>query len=300
MALFFHPVQASKVRQTMLTNYSSFSNLSVNSESYQCPADKFIILISAFIITKSVLIFPFAVFVLYQGYQRWQQRSIKNVSNADIFTYHLTLMELIGTFWCPLYLCGFAVPYLFTLGIYVVSSFVCGEVVFYLLTCVECYIAVVHPITYLAIKTTGWTRIRNICIGCVWLFSFGWVGLMFLYAPDTPTIHFFCFMMFCFIVVSFCSISVLCVLIRPGPGEVGGDRKRVDQSKRKSFHTVMAITAVLWFIFVGDIICAAVKSSAPQGYYKCLLLPIGLWLTLPSSFVLPLLFLYRAGKLTCC
>ncbi|KAJ4945170.1 hypothetical protein JOQ06_013706, partial [Pogonophryne albipinna] len=79
-----------------------------------------------------------------------------------------------------------------------------GESLFHVLTCLERYLAVVRPIIYLRLRNVQGVRIRNISIG----------------------------------------LSVLCVLIRPGPG----NGERVDQSKQSAFYTVTAITAALWLL----------------------------------------------------
>ncbi|KAF7644522.1 hypothetical protein LDENG_00220650 [Lucifuga dentata] len=105
-----------------------------------------------------------------------------------------------------------------------------------------------------------------------------------------------CIMAVCCALISYCSLSVLCALIRPGPGEGGGDRERVDQSKLRNHH---AITGMLVLRFGGHLVCSWLMSSG-LSVDVCMLSRLVLWLNLPSSLVLPLLFLHRAGKLTVC
>lgn len=174
-----------------------------------------------------------------------------------------------------------------------------GQAMFHILTCVEHYLAVVHPITYLHLKQAGKVRIRNICTGCVWLLSFGWLAVYCVCSSDHTFILYLCIMAFILIIISFSSISVLCVLKRPGPGEVGGDSKRVDQSKQRAFYTILAIMGVLLFGFVGNLIGNTV-SALTSVENICVWLMSTFWLDLPTSLVLPLLFLHRAGKLQCC
>lgn len=284
----------------MSLNSSSSSNFSFEPAFYHCSNSNADILF-AFIVTKGILLIPLAVLIIYLGYQQWrQQHSFKAMSHSDIFTYHLTVMQLVGISGASLYMFGFALRYMVTVGASISGASLFGEVMFHLLTCVERYLAILHPITYLKLKETGGVRIRNKCIGCVWLFYLGWVGVMFYYSPNIPIIEYFCFISMSFFVASFCSISVLHALLRPGPGEVSGDRGQVDQSKKKAFHTIMAITGVLWLMFVGEVICLALGSSGLLSYSSgCFLFVCGIWLSLPSSFVLPLLFLHRGGRLKC-
>ncbi|KAI9524414.1 hypothetical protein NQZ68_018097 [Dissostichus eleginoides] len=215
----------------------------------------------SFYITSTLLILPICIFVLYLGFQRWRQWSSTSstTSHSDIFTFHMVLMELVDY-------SGFT---LVILGIHLVNEnatsagFIImllpwyGRAYFHVLTCVERYLAVVHPVTYLSLKGQRGVRIRNICIG----------------------------------------LSVLHVLIRPGPGEQGGDRTIVDQSKRRAFYTIVAILGVLLFRSCGNM-ALVVLTVFNEGI--CVMVVSESWFTLPSSLVLPLLFLHRAGKLSCC
>ncbi|KAI9524359.1 hypothetical protein NQZ68_018096 [Dissostichus eleginoides] len=200
------------------------------------------LIFTSFHIASNLLILPICIFALYLGFQRWRQQSSTSstTSHSDIFTFHMVLMELVD------YIGS-------TLRIYAWY----GRAYFHVLTCVERYLAVVHPVTYLSLKGQRGVRIRNICIG----------------------------------------MSVLCVLIRPRPGEQGGDRTIVDQSKRRAFYTIVAILGVLLFRSCGNM-ALVVLNVFNEGI--CVMVVSESWFTLPSSLVLPLLFLHRAGKLSCC
>jgi len=106
-------------------------------------------------------------------------------------------------------------------------------------------------------------------------------------------------LVFLILVVSFCSLSVLWVLIRPGPGEDGRDRQHADQSKRRAFHTITVIMGVLWLRFAG-VLAAVLISNTKHIPSLCAVGSSVAWLTMPGSLVLPLLFLHRAGKLPGC
>lgn len=55
------------------------------------------------------------------------------------------------------------------------------------------------------------------------------------------------------IISSFCSLSVIFVLIRPGPGKHGGNRERVVQSKKMAY-TIVAILGVLVLRFASGLV----------------------------------------------
>lgn len=107
-----------------------------------------------------------------------------------------------------------------------------------------------------------------------------------------------CITSFSLTIVFFCSLSVLCVLVHPGPGE---RRQQVDQSKLRAFYTILVILKVLLFRIGG---CALISvfytSSKLKENTKHHLILFLFWTCLPTS-VLPLvLFLQRAGKVLCC
>ncbi len=255
-------------------------------------------------LTCSYILFyiPLCVFILHLGHKRWRGRrsaSAVMTSSSDLFTYNIVVMEMIGVlgycFFC--YGCYAKTTQMKIVGIYVHSLVTPGQMFFHILTSVERYLAVTYPIFYLRLKASG---VRNISILCAWLISFGCLGFTTPHSLTFPTVPFVILLVFSVIVNSFCSLSVLRILNRPGPGEGGGDRHMVDQLKRKAFHTIIAINGALLLKFGGLLLCLSLHVSAVVSYRnRCLLLVSGLWFGLPSSYVLPLLFLHRARKLPC-
>ena len=253
-------------------------------------------------ITSILLLLPLSILVLYLGLQRWrQQRSTSTAamtSHSDSFTYHLVVMELFGVVGYALCCWGIhgANGNIIVVALHFWTFIWFGEMFFHNLTCVERYLAAVHPIIYLGLRRGRGVRIRNICIGCVWLLSFGGTSIFTFEYISLAVI--FCLLIFSLIVSVFCSLSVLCVLVRPGPGEQAADRERVDQSKMRAFYTIVAILGMFLWRFVWCLIWLALNVSKESS--ACVAIAVGIWFYLPSSLVLPLLFLQRAGTLACC
>lgn len=215
-------------------------------------------------------------------------------SHTDVFTYSMVVMEIIAVAGIVLENIGAALCSLETMlvGYYCLCMSYPAQTCFHCLTCVERYLAVVHPITYRGLKQTKGVWIRNIGLGAVWLICFGLLGVAVLYFPSYPTMVFYCLFAVGLTVVTYCSASLFFVLIRHGMG--------ADQTKRRAFNTIMIVTGALLLRFTGVVVFLAVfTSDGGTGKDGCKAILWGTWLCQPSSWVLVGLFLYRTGALTC-
>lgn len=258
---------------------------------------------TAFTVTNIFLLLPLSVFILSLGFQRWRKQSRSEAMNpTDVFTYHMVGMEMIGISASITCSCGAITdhPHLLWVGCNMFAVISCIKMFFHILICVERYVAVVHPIAYLSLSKAGGVTIRNVSIGFVWLICAGIVTLKIVITRDFIIILFFCNLVLSLMVSSFCSLTVLRVLIRAGPGDEAGKAGKADRQKQKAFVTITAIMAVLLLRFGGNLVCLALASSPLLSHrVGCVVRITGIWFCLPSSYVLPLLFLHRAEKLFC-
>lgn len=214
------------------------------------------------------------------------------MSHSDCFTYHIIIMELFGLCGCFICCIGIYRDYLIIVevGAALISFTWYGEVFFHLLTCLERYLAVVHPITYLSLRNKRGIRIRNISTICAWVFSSAAMSLVMLGNLFLD----WCLLILSLILISFFSLSVLHVLIRPGPGEQGGKKERVDQSKQRAFYTIVIILVVLALRLAWNLVWGVMSESKDSS--NCVIITVVFWFSLPSSLVLPLLFLHKMGN----
>ncbi|XP_032439870.1 uncharacterized protein LOC116733197 [Xiphophorus hellerii] len=253
-----------------------------------------IFIYTSFIAVNVVLLFPLFVSILYHGVQqRWKNCS-STVGHSDCFTFHLVVMELIGVCGCVISFGGIYSEKVTVVKVgTVLFSFTwLGEGLFLILTCVEHYLAVVHPIDYLGLKNKRGIKIRNVVLACVWLLCL--VGLS-LAVKDYYVVIDTCVVILTVTIVPYCSISALRVLTQAGPGQPGRDR--ADQSKQRAFYTIVTILGALTlrlFWNVIFIVCDLEEFST-----NCIMMTCEALFNLPCSLVLPLLFLQRAGKLVC-
>lgn len=253
----------------------------------------------AFFVTNILILLPICIHILYLGLQRGQQSASTPPmgSHADTLTYHMVTMYLLGVF--GYILCCYGIycnAVILLVGYYIWTFTWFGETFFHILTCMERYLAVVHPFTYLSLRRERGIRIRNISIGCVWVLCIVATCLLTVQSAFMTITLFL--LIFTSIVISFCSLSVLYTLTRPRPGEKGGPRGRVDQSKQRAFYTLLAILGVVLLRFACNIGWVAFIASVVKN--ECLMMMCAVWLNLPCSLVLPSLFLHRAGKVACC
>ncbi len=101
-----------------------------------------------------------------------------------------------------------------------------GRPVFQCLICVERYLAVVHPVTFLKYKPL---RYRVICCTAAWIIILG-SCLLSMFISENITEHtWFLSTQFLFFFLSiqlFCLVAVLRALKQSGPGEREGERER--------------------------------------------------------------------------
>lgn len=259
-----------------------------------------LVLYSVYTFINIFLLLPLYLSVIYTGYQR--ERRQKTASrHSDVLTYHIVVVEIFGVLGSFLFYVGIHVnsQTLSVLGVLVTSVIFPGQNLFHCLTCLERYLAVLHPIVYRRLQETSGVRVRDVSVGCVWLLCCGWVGLTQVYMPMVPVTPLLCLFSLSIVFISFCSLSVLFALRHPGPKDVGGDKERVAQTKWRAFCIMMSITCVLLLRFVGILgTFGLYYLVAIPPVILCTLMDLGLLLTIPSSLILPLLFLHKTGKLT--
>lgn len=255
--------------------------------------------ISTYISFNFLIQCPLCVFIIYLGFQR--QRSGTPMSHSDFFIYHIVATELMGILGSLAIICGaYNNLWIMSLvGLVIVFIYSSGQIIINILTCAEYYLAAVYPITYLTLRNAKGIRIRKISSSCVWLFTFGWTSVTITHTRIS-TIFSTCILVCAIVMVSFFCLSVLCVLIGSGPEKGNGANARVDQTKLKAFYVMMAIMGVLLLKFCGNMsMCVMVYIPDLGIMERCIGYCSTVWTCLPSGVFHPLLFLKRAGKLTC-
>lgn len=254
------------------------------------------IVYTVFFMINAVVLIPTCACIVYLWIQQWcQKRSVS--THTDILTYHMVIMELFGVvgfvFCCYEVCCNVDIV---IVGYYIWTFSWFGETFFHLLICLERYLAVVHPITYRSLRTERGIRIRNISIGNAWLLCV--VGTILITEELVFIRLTFCIIVLTLIVIFFCTLSVLCILIRPGPGKQCGNRGRLDQSKKKAFNTLISILGVVFLRCLWNLTWAGLNEVVFIN--ECFVMMLGIWFNAPCTLVIPLLYLHKTGAFACC
>lgn len=254
----------------------------------------------AFTVTNILLVLPLCVLILHIGVRHWRRGSSVAVNHSDFFTYNLIFADLFNLTGLVLTCCGIiaVLPFMALVGTYIFSLSLFAHSFLDILTCVERYLAVVHPITYRNLKNEKGIYLRTGTIGCVWLISAFEIGLLSVTGKNYTAGILITFTVVSLMVVIVCSIAVLCTLIQPGAWK---GSTNADQSKLRAFYTILTIVALM-MIRIGANVFTSIYYATSQidEDQKCHLILFLLWTWLPTSLFPSVLFLQRTGKIFCC
>ncbi|XDV38343.1 hypothetical protein PO909_007782 [Leuciscus waleckii] len=179
---------------------------------------------------------------------------------------------------------------------FLIGFAITGRPLFQCLICVERYLAVVHPVTFLKFKPL---RYRVICCTVVWIITLGsclccMLTLVLLHFYIYACINSFEFLLF-FSIQLFCLVAVLRALKQLGPGERGREKEEENPMKRRALHFILITTVSMAIIYL-PFTLSGFLYLLTQNYEP---LFVGIICFILGGFVQPVLYLSRAGKLSC-
>ncbi|XP_067231465.1 chemokine XC receptor 1-like [Chanodichthys erythropterus] len=215
---------------------------------------------------------------------------------SEFFNLNLSICEIGNSLNCLLSVLSNWFSSVFTLLFFLMGLSVTGRPLFQCLMCVERYMAVVHPVTFLKYKPL---RYRVICCTVVWIITFGsclWSMLFFVSIDAQTWLISMQFLLFLSIQL-FCLVAVLRALKQSGPGERGREREVENHMKRRAFYLILITTANIVIIYVPMTISALFISLTKLNIQE-VWSPSVICFVL-AGFVQPVLYLHRNGKLFC-
>jgi len=216
---------------------------------------------------------------------------------SEFFNLNLSICELVNCLNSLLAILPMYISSLSFLPLFLQGLIVTGCPLFQCLICVERYLAVVHPVTFLKYKPL---RYRVIWCTVVWIFILGSCFYsLFIVISENIHVHtwFFSTQFLLFLSIQlFFLVVVLRALKQSGPGERVREREEENHMKRRAFHIILITTVSMAFIYVPYTItgfCIILTQQNNHIYW----LP-GLVCYVLAGFVQPVLYLHRTGKLS--
>ncbi|XP_051734821.1 uracil nucleotide/cysteinyl leukotriene receptor-like [Ctenopharyngodon idella] len=198
---------------------------------------------------------------------------------------------------CLMFVLSVWFSFILQFKLFLVGLITTGRPVFQCLICVERYLAVVHPVTFLKFKPL---RYRVICCTAAWIIILGsCLRCMYTIDPHNTVQMWFLsvqFLLFFFIQL-FCLVVVLRALKQSGPGERWREREKENHMKRRAFYLILITTVTMVITYVpysiAGFFTVVGKNLIPAYWFP------GLVCYVLSGFVQPVLYLHRTGKLSC-
>jgi len=216
---------------------------------------------------------------------------------SEIFIFNLSVCEIGNCLDLLVFVLLNWISVLGPLALFFQGLSIAGRPLFQCLMCVERYLAVVHPVTFLKYKPL---RYRVICCTVAWIIILcSCLVCMITLMLNNVNAHTWFFLMQFLLFLSiqlFCLVAVLRALKQSGPGERGRERKEENHMKRRAFHIILITTVNIVFTYI-PIIISGVFVILMNGYHWTYWAP-GLVCFVLASFVQPVLYLHRSGKLS--
>ncbi|XP_029988439.1 uncharacterized protein LOC115417878 isoform X2 [Sphaeramia orbicularis] len=155
------------------------------------------------------------------------------------------------------------------------------------------YLAVVHPVAFIRYKQIQY---RGSCLAVLWLFAIG-CGLINIFLPMNFTaVSIFAFAVFLPILSTeiFCSLSIVRILRRSGPGhKESQEKKEANQQKRRAVQVICVGLLMLALNNFPFILVPFFNVDTEE------FLTAALGLSCLGSPIQAVLFLSRSGRLSC-
>ncbi|KAL2078718.1 hypothetical protein ACEWY4_026403 [Coilia grayii] len=170
-----------------------------------------------------------------------------------------------------------------------------GRPLFMACICVDCYIAVVHPIPYMRMKHK---RYRLVACASVWSFTLIY-GLWFVLGAQRRPLSFLVFpYVLSLPVIAFCDVAIVRALRRPDPS----GRTDVHPQKQRALQTITNSLVMTLVSYLPPLVVFGFSPLMPlsiQSMWCNVIAPV-LIAPLLGSTLLPLLYLQNLGYLKRC
>lgn len=242
----------------------------------------------------SLVGFPACVAVLWELFRR--HKAGTPVTPNDVFMLNLTFMDLVFLFFVPFGLINFFLWQIHSIAMlsnFLYSLNLAGRPLLTACICLDCYLAVVHPITYLSKKSL---TPRLLLAAAVWAITVIQGTLAIIFEELIHSIWAMSVYVIALPIIVICDASILWTLKKSYCGGGG-----LHPKKKKALQIItnsMVMTVISYVPPVLVYIIGNVTISDDKEFECFLAIPI---LTTPTagSAIMPLLYLGNLGSLKC-
>ncbi|XP_042567362.1 C-C chemokine receptor type 8-like [Cyprinus carpio] len=216
---------------------------------------------------------------------------------SEFFILNLSVSEIVFCVNCLTFVLSHWFSFIVDFKLFLVGIIISGRPLFQCLMCVERYLAVVHPVTFLKYKPlryrvicciVSWIIILGSCLCCIFTILLHYIVHMWFLSVQ--------FLVF-FLIQLFCLVAVLRALKQSGPGERGRERGEENHMKRRAFNLILITTVTMVITHVPYCISGFI-TIITEKRFDAQWVP-GLFCYVLAGFVQPVLYLHRARKLSC-
>lgn len=215
----------------------------------------------------------------------------------EFFSLNLTVCEILFSLGSAVFIAAMKFPTLVHIIFFFVAQPSTARPLINCVICIERYLAVLYPVTFLRYKPL---RYRLACSAVIWvtvlalamfcrfiLLSNNMYVFLCVYLPLYSVLLF---------IKSFCSIAIFRALNVSGPGEKGNEHEEANHIKRKAMTVILIITAAMFIqytpIYLIGIFYRTLSAAQFQLYW-C----IGTVIAMIMAYVSPLLYIHRIRSL---
>ncbi|XP_013859150.1 proteinase-activated receptor 3 isoform X2 [Austrofundulus limnaeus] len=218
-------------------------------------------------------------------------------STSDIFIFHLAVLDVLFCLIPPLELVDLV--FLTIDATWYVLHFVYGikdcSPLFLSCICLDRYVAVIHPITFTALKDQNH---RTVLAFLVWLIILVYASLKCVGNIMNFDKVFTVMILTAFAFMVFCNVAILWALRQSGPG-----KDTMHPVKKKAFRMVLVILAIIVFNYFPPVALFPFQNQFSPDVFRCYIHYVAFGLMDFSSTIQPMLYLFKeklTWRLCCC
>ncbi|XP_061100988.1 P2Y purinoceptor 6-like [Conger conger] len=224
----------------------------------------------------------------------------RDTLSSEIFTFNLAALELTYCLQIPLSFLNYFLwkQRFIRLFTFFNALIIFGRPLFLCCICIERYLAVLHPLTFLRCKPL---RYRLGCLGLAWMGTIAGCSFCVFLDADVLNYVILAVMLVILSIKCFCCLAVLQALRRPGPGEGAPGQSRgggPQLAKQKAFRIILFNLIFNLVDYLPMTVAILLRSLMSERVFR-LFRAISSSIAVFGAFIQPVHFLFRAGKLQC-